>query len=533
MNLQFLNPFSHKFLDSEPENKIKRQAETARNTYGIGADVIDWGQVFSGRSGNYSGEVESNNIVFDTVFANKMQKINWYRNMSMYPLVQKAITIMTDEAVCEDAFGNIAKFELQDNVKGLITDTEFNSLKVEFDYIINAVIGKDKIWDYYHDWLIDGELFWEVCLSDDGNQVIGINQLPTYSMAVIYDKYSPMVKGYIENVEALDPNMQNQEVKRFLPEQIAYASYGRTWNNRNDVRGHLEAAIRTLNQLKNIEDSLVTYRITRATEKRLFNIYVGRMSPDRAAEKVQEVIQKYRKNYSYDPSTGMIVSSKNVQAMTEDIFLPKDDAGQGTTVEQFTGSATFNGQIEDLLMFQKMVMDALQIPQDRWKSDEVSGKQYAQGIEGMSSEEAGFQRLNRRLRKKFVEIIKQVFLVHLKKRNFPRKFLDSAIYNIDLNPATDFDRMRDLALAEKRGGVIGTLSQFLPTGANIKDDAEELHPLFSRQYFMEKILGMSTSELLLNDAMLKREIEEMKTKAAAAKEEGGEEGEDEGGDLGF
>ena len=178
-------------------------------------------------------------------------------------------------------------------------------------------------------------------------------------------------------------------------------------------------------------------------------------------------------------------------------------------------------------------MDALQIPQDRWKADEISGKQYVQGVDGLPSEEAAFQKLNRRLRKRFADIILQVFLVHLKVRNYPEKFLDKAIYDIDLCPATDFDRMRDLALAEKRGATIGTLSQFLPTPTNIKPDAEELGPLFSRQFFMEKMLGLSTEEMLLNKAMLDREIEEMQKKADAAKEEGGDEEGDGGDDLGF
>ena len=382
--------------------------------------------------------------------------------------------------------------------------------------------------------MTDAELYWEICLSDKGDKVVGINTLPPYCMINIYDKDSDLIRGYIEDINYLKQSGDsNPEVQRFLPEQIAYVNYGRTWANRNDVRGHLESAIRPLNQLRNIEDALTVYRITRATEKRLFNIYCGRMPPEKAAAFVQEVTNKYRKNLNIDPNTGMIISNKNVAAMTEDFFFPKDDSGNGTTIDTYTGGATFNGQIEDLYMFQKMVMDALQIPQDRWKADEISGKQYVQGVDGLPSEEAAFQKLNRRLRKRFADIILQVFLVHLKVRNYPEKFLDKAIYDIDLCPATDFDRMRDLALAEKRGATIGTLSQFLPTPTNIKPDAEELGPLFSRQFFMEKMLGLSTEEMLLNKAMLDREIEEMQKKADAAKEEGGDEEGDGGDDLGF
>ena len=537
MNLNFLNPFSDKFLQRGPEHSIVRKTETARNSVGYGEDQIDWGALVNGYTDGYvdPGEpYEQSNVIFDTVFTNKYQKIMWYRNMALYPLVQKALTVMTDEAVCFNADGKVAKFELNENHKANFTDYEFNSLKTEFNYIVDCVIGKEQLWDYYKKWLTDAELYWEICLSDKGDKVVGINTLPPYCMINIYDKDSDLIRGYIEDINYLKQSGDsNPDVQRFLPEQIAYVNYGRTWANRNDVRGHLESAIRPLNQLRNIEDALTVYRITRATEKRLFNIYCGRMPPEKAAAFVQEVTNKYRKNLNIDPNTGMIISNKNVAAMTEDFFFPKDDSGNGTTIDTYTGGATFNGQIEDLYMFQKMVMDALQIPQDRWKADEISGKQYVQGVDGLPSEEAAFQKLNRRLRKRFADIILQVFLVHLKVRNYPEKFLDKAIYDIDLCPATDFDRMRDLALAEKRGATIGTLSQFLPTPANIKPDAEELGPLFSRQFFMEKMLGLSTEEMLLNKAMLDREIEEMQKKADAAKEEGGDEEGDGGDDLGF
>ena len=43
MNLNFLNPFSDKFLQRGPEHSIVRKTETARNSVGYGEDQIDWG----------------------------------------------------------------------------------------------------------------------------------------------------------------------------------------------------------------------------------------------------------------------------------------------------------------------------------------------------------------------------------------------------------------------------------------------------------------------------------------------------------
>ena len=541
MNLNFLNPFSSSFLKTSPEHSEVRAREAARNSYGKIEDTIDWSALSNAYGNTFDDPAnprDTTQIYFDQIYINKWQKISWYRSMAMYPLIGKGLNIITDEAVCPDALGNVAVFDIKDPYKQKFTATEYATLKMEFDYIVECVFGQENIWDLFYKWLQDAELFLEIALNDNGDKVVGINTLAPYAMLVIYDKDSDNINGFIENINYLNQAQvqdKNTEIRRFLPNQIAYVRYPITWNNRNDVRGHLERSIRPLNQLRNIEDALTVYRITRATEHRVFNIYTGRRPPDKAAAYVQEVRNKYRKNLTLDNTTGMVNAVKNTQAMTEDFFFSKDDSGQQSSVETFASGSTFDGQLQDLYMFQKMVMDGMFIPQNRWKSDELSGANYNQGIESANLEEVAFQRCCRRLRRAFADVIRQVFLVHLRVRGYKEKFLDKAIYNIDLHPATDFERMRDLALAEKRGSVLSMLSQFLPTTTNIKPGSEELAPLFSKQYFMEKILGMSTQDILMNNKMLEQEIKQMNEEAEAAAAAGGAEGEnpDEGGDLGF
>ena len=86
--------------------------------------------------------------------------------------------------------------------------------------------------------------------------------------------------------------------------------------------------------------------------------------------------------------------------------------------------------------------------------------------------------------------------------------------------------------SEKRSGVVGSLSQFLPTLDNVKPGSENLGPLFSRQFFMEDILGLTSEQRIRNDRLIAEESAEILAKADAAKEEGGDENEDDD-DLGF
>lgn len=529
MNLAFLNPFSQKFLQVEPDHSDVRTTTARLNSYGKSEDAIDWRTAVGGYYSRYvspSQPYDQNGVVFDTVFANKRQRINYYRNLARYPFVKKCLHIIANECVCETAIGDVATFGLNNAYKKKITDAEYKTLKEEFDYVINCVIHKDQMWYYFYKWLIDGELFLEICLNDEKNKVAGVKALPPFCTLCIWDEGA--IDGFIEDPKLITPDA-TEPPKTFTKNQIAYANYGEYGTNMNDVRGHLEAAVRPINQLRAIEDALTVYRITRAPERRIWSIYGGKKPAAQVKEYMQEIRAQYRKELSLDPHTGMVVGGNNVQALSEDIWLAKDADGNGSTVENFKGSTEFNGQLEDVKMFREQVADALLIPASRWQSSaEGSAAQYMQGIEGVAMEEATFQKECRKMRKRFVQIIYQIFMVHLQVRGYNKKYLDSDIYNIDLIPATDFERMREIAIAEKMGGVVGAWSQFLPTLENSKPDTESLPPIISKQYMLEKMLGMTTEDMLLNHDMLEREKAEINEIAASVKKEGGDEAEDEG-----
>jgi hypothetical protein len=316
------------------------------------------------------------------------------------------------------------------------------------------------------------------------------------------------------------------DIKKFTLDQISYSDYGQWGTNRNDVRGHLDAAIRPLNQLKAIEDALTVTRINRAPERRLWNVFIGRANDAKATAMVNDVKNKYRKTLTINPVTGVIESSKNVQSFTEDIFVGKTDQGQGTTVEPIKSSTEFNGQMDDVKMFQQQVMDALLFPAQRWSNPE-GGTQYSQSPE-QEVNEITFQEMCRELSQRYCDqIIKHTFLVHLKLVGFKKKYLDPALYNISLNGANSFEKIRQLAVWEKMGGLLSQLQSMLPSLSNSKPDSEEPKPLISKQYLYSSILGMSDSDILKNQQWINQESQAMLDAAKAAKDEAAPEDEDE------
>ena len=76
-----------------------------------------------------TADMEQSNILFDAVFATKQQRISFYRSMALYPLVKKAITIMTDESICENSKGEVAKFDLKTEFRSNFKVSEYKQLK--------------------------------------------------------------------------------------------------------------------------------------------------------------------------------------------------------------------------------------------------------------------------------------------------------------------------------------------------------------------------------------------------------------------
>jgi len=525
MNLNFLNFLSSDFLKNEEDAQTLRELEARNNSIGLDEDQTNWGAAAGGwgMSSGDSVNPDQQSILFDSVFENKKQRIAFYRSMYNYPLVKKAVEMIVDEMCTPNAENEVATFNINKAYASCFNRTEFNALKIEFDRVMNCVFGQNNMHDLLRRWLVDGEQFIENCVSDDGKSLAGIKVLPAYCSLVIYEE--GRATGYIQDPRMIDLNSTG-EVKKFSLDQISYSDYGMWGANRNDVRGHLDPAIRPLNQLRAIEDALTVTRINRAPERRLWNVYIGRANDARAQQIVNDVKNKYRKTMTIDPITGVINSSKNVQSFTEDIFVGKTDQGNGTTVDPIKSSTEFNGQMDDVKMFQQQVMDALLTPAVRWQDSENSA-QYAISPEQQLAE-ITYQKMCRRLGQRYCDqIIKHTFLVQLKLAGFKQKYLDPALYNITLNGANNFEKIRQLAVWEKMGGVISTLQNMLPTLANAKADSEEPKPLISRQFLYENILHMSDRDIIKNQECIKQECESILEDAKAAKEESAPEDEEE------
>ena len=173
--------------------------------------------------------------------------------------------------------------------------------------------------------------------------------------------------------------------------------------------GHLHKAMKLVNQLRYMEDSLVVYRVSRAPERRIFYIDVGNLPKGKAEEYVQQVVSRYRNKLVYDANTGNISDDRRHMSMLEDFYLPRREGGRGTEITTLGGGENL-GQIEDVQFFQRKLYRALNVPVARLEQDTAFSVGRASEV---SREEVKFQKFIERLRKKFSFMLMDALRIQL------------------------------------------------------------------------------------------------------------------------
>lgn len=506
-NLKYLNPFSKVFKDNI-ENEIAIERELESNSVSVGEVEQSLSQEFN-YDNQLNGFVSLNTISFNDTFEGKAQRISKYREMSYYPEIGEALDIICDEAILQDSEGKILKLKLKNGM----SDNIHKLFQEEFNYIIDDVLNvKDNLYDIFSKWLIEGELYVELIVNNEKNKVIGYKILPSYTVAPVYSRTGNIVKFMQYAINTRGQTMEPIYIER---NQLAYINWGKFGKDKLDPRGYLEGSIKTYNQLKNLEDSIIVYRLVRAPERRVWNIEVGRLPTQKAEQYIRKIIHKYKRQTSYNPTTGNIDASKNIQSLSEDFWFAKRD-GQGTNIETIGGGQQL-GELDDVKYFLSKMYKTLKLPRTRWDS-QAGSNTYQSGKE-MDREELKFSLFINRIQSKFKKLIIDIYFEHLKFKysDSPNvnKYLNRGNFDVLFTPSNFFKEEKDLELVEKRLGILATAMQYTtsPSDSN--------QPL-SKEYVMKKYFQMSDEEYRLNEELAEKERKENEEKSIEDAERQGE-----------
>jgi len=464
-------------------------------------------------SGFYGSYVD-----IEGVYRTENDLLRRYRQMSLYPECDSAIEDIVNEAIVSDTNDSPIEIELS-NLNA--SDGIKKKIREEFQFVCELLDFDKKAHEIFRNWYIDGRLYYNKVI-DQKDPHAGIQELRYIDASKM--KYirqmkkskpgannqplaSADVTGYnfpeIEEYFIYTPQGATQPYTtsggnpakgiKLTRDSITYCTSGLVDRNKGSTLSWLHKAIKPLNQLMMIEDSLVIYRLSRAPERRIFYIDVGNLPKVKAEQYLRDVMMRYRNKLVYDANTGEMRDDKKFMSMMEDFWLPRREGGRGTEITTLPGGQNL-GEITDINYFQKKLYRSLNVPETR-----IAGGDAGFSL-GRSSEilrdEVKFSKFVGRMRKRFTHLFSDILRTQLLLKNV----CTPEDWEI-MNDHIQYDFLYDNHFAELKD------SELLQERLNLASAAEPyVGKYYSADYIRRKVLRQTDQEIIDQDKQIKKEI---------------------------
>ena len=455
-------------------------------------------------------------VDIEGVYKTEHDLIRRYREMALHPECDGAIEDVVNEALVSDLYDSPVEVELSnlncsETLKRVIRE-EFRAIKEMMDF-------DKKCHEIFRNWYVDGRVYY-LKVIDVKDPMAGIQDIryidPLKMKYIRQEKKQDPRQLAVANLSKNDNQVVEPKVEEYFlytPQQkyptmtgaggkskavkiakdsIAYCSSGLVDRNRGSVLSYLHKAIKSLNQLRMIEDSLVIYRISRAPERRIFYIDVGNLPKVKAEQYLKEVMSRYRNKLVYNASTGEVRDDRKFMSMMEDFWLPRREGGRGTEITTLPGGQNL-GELSDIEYFQKKLYRSLGVPESRIAAD--GGFNLGRSSE-ILRDELKFAKFVGRLRKRFANLFNDLLRTQLVLKNVvsPEDWevmRDHIQY--DFLYDNQFAELKESELLQGRLGNLATIEPYVGK-------------YYSTEYVRKKILRQTDSEIIEIDMQIEDEI---------------------------
>ena len=340
-----------------------------------------------------------------------VELINKYRGVAMHPEVDTAIEEIVNEAITTgDNWASPVDLVLDDCED--MSDSLKEAVEQEFKYICNMLNFTSQGHDIFRSFYIDGRMYHHLVV-DEKNPKMGIQEIRYIDSTkirkvkeVTHDTDPSTGAKIVKKVDEFyifdaKPGVNNKMSSvKLSPDSVSAITSGLMDDTRKRVVSYLHKAIKPVNQLRMMEDSLVIYRLARAPERRIFYIDVGNMQKGKAEEYMRGIMNRYRNKLVYDANTGAVKDDRKHMSMLEDFWLPRKEGGRGTEISTLPGGENL-GQIDDIIYFQKRLYKSLNVPLSRLEQE----NQFSLGRSSeITRDEVKFMKFIDRLRSRFSKL---------------------------------------------------------------------------------------------------------------------------------
>ena len=420
----------------------------------------------------------------------EMDLVRRYRDIAQQPECDSAIEDIINEGIVANEKDQAVAIELD---RLMYPKKIKDRIREEFDTVLELLNFDTKGHDIFRRWYVDGRMYYHKVI-DKKNPKKGIQELryidPKKIRKVKEIKKKTKAGSSVELVEGVSEyylyndkglHTGTNEGIKIAPDSITYCPSGLIDQNRGHVLSYLHKAIKPVNQLRMIEDSLVIYRVSRAPERRIFYIDVGNLPKVKAEQYLKDVMNRYRNKLVYDASTGEIRDDRNHMSMLEDFWLPRREGGRGTEITTLPGGSNL-GEIDDIQYFKKKLFQSLNVPISRLEAE--AGFSLGRSTE-ITRDELKFTKFVQRLRKRFTPIFTDILKTQLILKGVITledwKRISQHI-QYDFLQDGHFAELKRAELLEDRINALGSIESYIGT-------------FFSKEWVQKNVLNLNDGEI--------------------------------------
>ena len=440
--------------------------------------------------------------------------------MALHPECDGAVEDVINEAIVSDLYDSPIEIELS-NLNA--TDKLKKAIRQEFKYIKELLDFDKKSNEIFRNWYVDGRLYYHkvIDLKRPQDGILELRYIDPMKMRYVRQEKKknkdPLVNTNVRGSE--DTNILAPEIEEYFvytpkpnyptgalssgggskgvkisKDAITYCTSGLVDRNKGTVLSYLHKAIKALNQLRMIEDSLVIYILSRAPERRIFYIDVGNLPKVKAEQYLRDVMMRYRNKLVYDANTGEVRDDKKFMSMLEDFWLPRREGGRGTEISTLPGGQNL-GELADIEYFQKKLYRALGVPESRIAAD--GGFNLGRSSE-ILRDELKFSKFVGRLRKRFAQMFNDMLKTQLILKNIvsPEDWEQISDHiQFDFLYDNQFAELKDTEMLNERLGILATIEPYIGK-------------YYSTEWVRKKVLRQTDSEIIEMDEQIEQEIKD-------------------------
>ena len=478
-------------------------------------DVVMQANLFGGMMDNWKKKPEE-----DKPFKEKTleQKREVLRKMAANPELEDILDILANEAIVYDEdevyIGEpyIEPAILQQLNEQHIEEIQ-NAVDTAFYKMYMLLNWKNKAWDEFKRWLIDGVVAYEIVYDDVENphSIIGIIAVDPATLTRVIENG---VEYWVQFKDVI-----GQE-RKLLSSQIIYIKYEDS--GVLERQSYLERLIRPFNIYRIIEQAQVIWTVTQSSFKTIFTIPVAGMNKAKGMQTLNSAMTRYKEDIDFNTETGELQVNGRVNLpFNKEYWMPENENGK-PEIETLTDQGPSLQDSDQLKYFLSKLYKMSKIPENRFDK-EAQATWFGSDPTQTLRDEINFGRFVNRLRNTFAQIIIKPIQIQISlsipELKNDKRVLDAII--LRYNSYNQFEEMMNIEIDTKRMEFISTLRDaFMSTDA---EGNEERY--FSDKFLIMRYLKMSDSDLEWNE---KCKLEEKQSKGDEESDEEGEE--DMGGD---